>query len=315
MKVKHSFFLFFAGILIGTAIQSISQTTIVEAILSPIKNSFAYKEKIISPLPEDEETQTASLLNKKHERVLGEVTFIKASPSPCPSTSPMLSPSPSPAYSGAVSIAVFGDSMTDLMGTNLPYLKKELIKYYPQAELELLNYGVGAENIESGLQRISQPYTYKDRSYPSMVNKNPDIIILDPFVYNPFSKSEGEMDRHWIGMVNLVDKIKQQTTSKILILATISPNKDKFGTGPNGINWDKNTAWEHAQTIQKYIENSIEFSKAAEIELIDVYHKTLLDDKNGSLKYINSGDHIHQNIAGNKLIARETAKKISEVLH
>jgi lysophospholipase L1-like esterase len=347
MKVKHSIFLFFTGILIGTILQSITKTSFEKILVSPISQSFAYKGEILSPLAEKKvqevkilgkKVKSSPVIKKKADKALN-VPIPRSSPSYLPSSSPIPDPSPFPRlspssspvlssspslranfaklkssnYKGWIRIAVYGDSMTDLMGTNLPYLKKELKKYYPEAKLELLNYGIGAENIEKGLERLTQNYNYKDRNYPSLIQKNPDIIIIDPFVYNPFSESEGEINRYWSNLTKLTDKLKRNTNSQLMILATIAPSRKEFGNGPNGVNWDADTAWKHAERIKKYMESAINYAGAAKIPLIDVYHQTLLANGEGSLKYINSGDHIHQNVEGNELIAKQIAEKIKDL--
>ncbi len=324
MKVKHAIFLFFTGILIGIGIQSFSKISFKKALISPITESYASKNKITSPLVE----------SSKDGKVLGEkdlskekIKFIKSSFKPQSKlkrkhfsvNEKEISEKNKKKekedikisdYKGKIKIAVFGDSMTDLMGTDLPYLRKELEKYYSEAELELFNYGIGAENIEKGLERLDKAYNYQERKYQSILEQNPDIIILDPFVYNPFSNSEAEMNRHWTAMVKIVDKIKSSTESQIMFLATIAPNKKEFGKGPAGINWPEDTAWQHSERIHKYIKNTIKFSEAANLPLINVYEKTLNNNKEGKLKYINPGDHIHQNVAGNELIAKIMADKI-----
>lgn len=213
-------------------------------------------------------------------------------------------------YSGKITIAVIGDSMTDLMGPGLPYLKTVLQNYYPRAEFNLLNYGVGAENIEKGLERIKNDYSYKEKHYSSLASVNPDIVIIESFAYNPFENQEAELDRHWLALTRMVDFIKSQTKAQIIISITIAPTKEKFGQGPGGVNWSQDLAWQQANRINQYLENAVRFAQSTGLPLVDVYHQTLLSNGEGNLDYISSHDHIHQNEAGNKLIARLLGRKI-----
>ncbi len=213
-------------------------------------------------------------------------------------------------YSGKITIAAIGDSMTDLMGPGLPYLETVLQNYYPRAEFNLLNYGVGAENIEKGLERIKNDYTYKERHYSSLASVNPDIVIIESFAYNPFENQEAELNRHWLALTRMVDFIKSQTKAQIIILITIAPTKEKFGQGPGGVNWPQDLAWQQANRINQYLENAVRFAQPTGLPLVDVYHQTLLSNGEGNLDYISSHDHIHQNEAGNKLVARLLGRKI-----
>lgn len=319
-RIKQSILIFISGLIIGINVNSLINKSFKKIIISPISPTLAETRKFILPLSEGEilgiSTKTSqNKLKVKKEKVKRSSQFANLI------NQSILTPGvdeETPGvnfnwHSGKITIAVIGDSMTDLMGPNLPYLKTALQKYYPQVQFNLLNYGVGAENIEKGLKRIKKEYTYQGRHYPALVSINPDIVVIESFAYNPFRDSTGELDRHWSALVKIVDFIKSNTRAKIIILATIAPTKEKFGQGPNGVNWLKDLAWQHANRIGQYLENTVRFAQSANLPLVDVYHQTLLPNGGGNLAYINPGDHIHQNEAGNKLIAKLLAEKIFQL--
>lgn len=316
MKFKRIILILFLGVIIGLSLSPFSNEKPKQAIISPIPVTNAETKNFISPLASGEvlgeakeaklklitKSQFKSIINqgmknkpnknKQTKKIIKKTSFIQSS------------------YKGEIRIAAVGDSITDLMGENLPYLEKELKKYYPQASFNLFNYGVGAENIEQGLNRIKNDYDYKGRHYLALASIKPNIVIIESFGYNPFSNSEGEINRHWSDLAKIVDFVKVNTSAKIIMLAGLAPAKAKFGQGPNGVNWPPNLAWRQAERINQYLENTVNFSHSANLPLVDIYHQTLLVNGEGNPAYINSADHIHQNEKGNKLMARLLAGKI-----
>ena len=94
------------------------------------------------------------------------------------SPKPTSSPSPAPKLSKSTyTIALFGDSMIDTMGENLDYLDKALKAKYPQTNFQLYNYGIGSQNVEEGLARFENNFSYQSRNYPPIGQIKPDVII------------------------------------------------------------------------------------------------------------------------------------------
>jgi hypothetical protein len=85
----------------------------------------------------------------------------------------------------AYTIAFLGDSMIDTLGPGIPHLGMLLKKQFPKTTFTLLNFGVGGENIDSGINRITHDYTYLGVSHPSLVSQKPDIVVVESFGYNP----------------------------------------------------------------------------------------------------------------------------------
>ncbi|OGK44279.1 hypothetical protein A2957_03090 [Candidatus Roizmanbacteria bacterium RIFCSPLOWO2_01_FULL_38_11] len=199
-------------------------------------------------------------------------------------------------------IVVFGDSMEDTQGERLEYFEHELTKRYPSTSFKLYNFGVGSQNVEEGFARFHRPLVYQDRNYPSIDDINPDIIIIGSFAYNVFTPHD--RNKHWITLTQLVQEA-QQLTPNVYMLAEIAPRRRGFGFGPNGVNWEPNTAFEHTGKIIEQLENALGLSRTLNVPLIDVYSASLLPDrKEGDVKYINPSDNIHPSVEGHLFMAK-----------
>ncbi len=206
---------------------------------------------------------------------------------------------------GHKTIALIGDSMIDTMGTNLPYLQKQLKQYYPNMNFTMLNYGIGAQTAPMVLNRINNQFNYKDRHYPPILQSNADIFIVGSNAYNPIDN----ISEYTNAMNNIIQTIKS-TGKPVYLLTTIAPIKSKFGMGPGGVNWDTNTAWNHATKIQEYLEKSLTIASTHNIPAIDAYHSTLQANGEGITTYINKHDGIHPSVAGHNYIANVIARKL-----
>jgi len=189
-------------------------------------------------------------------------------------------------------IAVYGDSMVDTMGERLEYLEHSLKKTYPNVNFTLYNYGKGSENVEMGISRWSNPFNYQTRHYPSISDLKPDIIIIGSFAYNPFSPYI--RDRHWVGLTKLVETAKG-ISPNVYMLAEIAPLRSNFGKGPNGVNWNEQTAYEHSGRVLDQLENTISLSGNLNVPLIDVFHPSI-----GHPALTNPSDGIHPSISGHE---------------
>ncbi|MBI3366143.1 SGNH/GDSL hydrolase family protein [Candidatus Roizmanbacteria bacterium] len=253
-----------------------------------------------------------------NQQVLGTITEVVPSsiPTLIPSSTPTptLSPTPTPIpepttipskshVKNSYTIAVYGDSMVDTMGERLEYLEHSLKRLYPSVNFTLYNYGKGSENVEMGLGRWNSRLDYQDRHYPSIVEVRPDIIIMGSFAYNPFYPYE--RDRHWVGLTKIVEEAKSNG-SQIYMLAEIAPLRRNFGKGPNGVNWDENTAYIHSGHIIEQLENAVGLAKTLNIPLIDVFHPS-----GGNGSYVNPSDGIHPSVAGHEFTANIIANTIS----
>lgn len=222
---------------------------------------------------------------------------------------------PKPVISKRLTIAVLGDSMVDTLGPGVPALASRLKNLFPTTAFTILNYGVGATNIEYGIQRLTNDYDYLGNHIASLVSQKPDIVVVESFGYNPFSEDEGALDHHWLSMAKVVDTLKAQLSGvKIIFAATIAPNANVFGDGAPGLSFSAEDKQKRVTNIKRYIENTINFAHSQHYPLADAYHASLGKDGNGALSYINPGDHIHYSDAGRSLMGQKMADAILKIL-
>jgi len=207
-------------------------------------------------------------------------------------------------------IAVLGDSMIDVMQPELPQLAGALKKYYPQAKFELLNYGVGATNIEYGLERLTSDYDYMGRHYPALLSCNPDIIVIESFAYNHWGNNKQDLDRQRETLTKIIDTIKSQSRAKIVLAATIGPDVNTLCDGIEGINLSAKQKREKADTIKAYLDNLVNFANSNNLPLANAYHASLDDTGYGKVIYVNAGDHLHPSGPGGELVAEKIAEAI-----
>lgn len=210
----------------------------------------------------------------------------------------------------SITIAIVGDSMVDTMGTGLPYLAKALRSVYPDTRLELLNYGVGSTNINAGLERLTTPLNYQDRSYPSVIDASPDLVIIESFAYNPIPLSDSSLEHHRSQLANMATTLNVHGLSRIMLLSTIAPHHTKFGTGPQGVDWEPVAVTKHTEAIHAYLENTINTGKSLSLPIIDAFHLSQDGHGNGREELINPGDFIHPSALGQQFIANTIVDSI-----
>jgi len=227
-----------------------------------------------------------------------------------PTLANLISPTPTvyKLKKDSYTIAIIGDSMVDTMGERLEYLEHSLVKKYPKTSFTLYNYGKGMETVEDGLKRLYKLFSYQDRHYSPLTETKPDIIIIGSFAYNPFFPYD--RDRHWLTLTALVQEI-QKINSQVYMLAEIAPLRRDFGKGPNGVNWDEDTAYTHSGRIIEQLENAVGLARTLNVHLINVYQESLESEKKaGKKEYVNPSDGIHPSVKGHEFTADIISKTI-----
>ena len=208
-------------------------------------------------------------------------------------------------------IAFLGDSMIDTLGSDLRLVHDELVRVYPEGTFTLLNYGVGGENIVSGLERVTRDTVYLGVGRPALISTHPDIVVIESFAYNPFAFDIGALEQHWLSLSYIIDALKSNLPeTKIVLAATIAPNSKVFGDGAPSLAFSLQDKLERTETIKRYLENTIRFAKSEGIPLADSYHPSVDSTGEGKLLYINPGDHIHYSDLGRQLFARTVVDAI-----
>lgn len=199
------------------------------------------------------------------------------------------------------SIAFIGDSLVDTMHTSLPYVTESLHNRFPYISFNLYNYGIGAENVESGLARFDKKLIYKDRIYPPLFTLSPDMIIIGSWAYNPFSPNDPQKHKR---LLTEVVRKAQATGAHIYLLEELAPLGADFAKGVGGVSFSKEEAIKQSERIVEQLQNAKDIAESLHIPLIDVYDKTKLPTSEfGQTQYTNQTDGIHPSPLGHRLTA------------
>lgn len=248
--------------------------------------------------------------------VVSSLVFLKnssvvtPSPPPTPITSYV---SPKLNKSEAYTIMFVGDSMVGALGENFDELRIDLEKYYPDTIFGLFNYGFGSTNILSAKERLTSETIYDNKNFQAILNREMDILVLGSFGYNPLSeysleeglaKQEDALDEFVLTFAT------RKPDDLIIFLAEIAPTVEKYGEGQVELSDEKRAEW--ALERRSYIENHINYAKSHNIPLINIYEKTLDENKVSNLEYINPDDYIHPSSVGVGFMSEEIAKYLWE---
>ncbi|MDP3974034.1 MAG: SGNH/GDSL hydrolase family protein [Candidatus Daviesbacteria bacterium] len=208
-------------------------------------------------------------------------------------------------------VVMIGDSMTEALG-NSDEIKSYLTDYYPDKTFEVLNYGFGATNILSAMDRIVVE-TQHGRSFRPINEIAYDLILLESFGQNPLS--EYSLDEGLKRQTEELDKIVEELTSsnpqgKIVFITTISPNKMIFAKNQVDLSPQVRKEWV-AERIA-YMKNHIKYAKENNIPLINVFEESLMENADGNPEYISEDDYIHPSPTGIRFISRAVADFIYE---
>ncbi len=251
-------------------------------------------------------------------RLPSRLLYPSSSPAPSPVSKPEVlgveSPSVSlPAIGGEgkiITVIVLGDSMIDTLQPGLPQLESALKKLYPHKRFNIVNYGVGASNIEYALFRLTNDYQYLDQKYPSLISLNPDIVVIESFAYNNFGNSPEGIDRQWLGLGAVTTVIKEKLPqSKIVLAATIAPNSIIFGNGIPGVQFSALEKIEKTKTVKLYLQNLVNFATSQSFPLANAYHPSL-ENGEGKKEYINPNDGLHPSGPGGEFFCQAVAQTI-----
>lgn len=184
---------------------------------------------------------------------------------------------------------MYGDSMIDTMG-DMSYLSAALTKKYPSIKFELYNYGIGAQNVKVGFERINLKFSYANRNYDAIGSIGADAIVVGTFAYNPFDPHNVENYKNYLRP--LLVQLKA-TGKPVYMLIEVGPLKENFGVGPHGINWPPDLALKQSQHIEEQLAAAKIVAQSLSVPIIDVYSRT-----KGRPNYTNPDDGIHPSVDG-----------------
>ncbi len=216
--------------------------------------------------------------------------------------------SPTATISGTFTIAFLGDSMIDVLGPEVSIFKIEIGKVYPKARFIVHNGGAASTDMEWGLTRLTNEYSYLGTKRPSILSTNPDILVVESFAYNHWGGDTGDLNRQWLTIASIIDTVKRASPkTKIVLAATIAPNCATYTDGSAKLPPERK--FKECEIVKKYLQNMVNFATSQHYPLVDVYHLTLDDKGEGIPKYI-AGDNIHPSGQGGELFAKKAVEII-----
>ena len=206
-------------------------------------------------------------------------------------------------------IVLVGDSMTESLG-NSTEIRQYLGNYYPGKTFDIFNYGFGSTNILSLPERLTS-WTEYGRAFQPILDINFNLIIIESFGHNPLSQyslSDG-LEQQTQTLNQVVSLIKEKRpNAKIAFLATLSPNRFKYGEGQVDLSDEMRSKWVEERI--SYIKNHIEYARSRNIPLINVFEKSQDLLGNGNIDYLDKKNYIHPSPKGIIFISKEIAKYI-----
>lgn len=211
-------------------------------------------------------------------------------------------------------IVMLGDSMTHALGPHGgEFYEKINAKYKPHNKGILIdNYASGSTSILTVNKAMTAKTTYWDSTFEPMLSRQFDLLLIESFGYNPLSelpREEGLKKQTELLDETMKTVIKTHPESRVVFVATIAPNKEKYALPVN----PATTAEERIKQVEEreaFIKNHIEYAKAHNIPVINIFEKSRTPSGDGNLEYINPFDYIHPSAVGVKFIGEELANYI-----
>lgn len=209
-----------------------------------------------------------------------------------------------------ITIAVLGDSMIDTLGPSIPALHTALNQYFPGKKFNIVNYGVGASDIEYALHRLQNDYQYNGQNHPSLLSLKPDIIIVESFAYNNFGNTQTGIDRQWLALGAITSTIqKELPNTQIALAAAIAPNSLNFASGVKDIHLTNIEKIEKTKTIKAYLQNLVNFAASQKFPLANAYAQSLKNGE-GLPDLISPSDNLHPSLLGAQFFCDIIAKSL-----
>ncbi len=199
--------------------------------------------------------------------------------------------------------------MTETLGSgeSITYVLK---KYYPKKEIHILNYGIGSTSILTLPKRLREASSRGNELLPAILSKDFDVILIESFGNNPlsnFSLNEG-LKKQSETLEQSIKLIREQKPKAVIIfVATIAPNKQRYGEGVVTLGPKEREQWANERI--SYIKNHMDFAKAHNIPLIDIFDKSLVNG-DGNIDFVNNVDFIHPSDTGLTFIGKEIGEFI-----
>ncbi|MDO8487122.1 MAG: SGNH/GDSL hydrolase family protein [Candidatus Curtissbacteria bacterium] len=214
-------------------------------------------------------------------------------------------------------IFMIGDSMTLALGPHGGTFNQFINELYKKDNIYNLidNYAKGSTNILSVNDQLTQKTTYWDSTFEPLLSRDFDLILIESFGYNPLSVAgsvEEGIKQQNKALEELMTKlITTRPAARILFVATIAPSRENYAKKVL-LNIPAADRVKQAEERMAYIKNHIEYAKAHNIPIVNIYEKSLNAAGDGDLKYINPDDFLHPSFEGVDFIGHEIANFIYE---
>lgn len=203
-------------------------------------------------------------------------------------------------------IFLIGDSMTAFLGGG-EEIQKNLGKNYPKKKIDILNYGIGSTTIETVPGRLESGSVKGAETLFPVFHYEPDVIFIESFGNNPINLPlEEGLAKQTEALDKIVEMIKKNKPKAVIVfMATISPNRRRYGDGVYDLTRGERKKW--AEERIAYMKNHIEYAKVHKVPLLNVFEKSLDTKGDGDIDYLESNDFIHPSPTGIKFISQEIA--------
>ncbi len=215
------------------------------------------------------------------------------------------------------SIVMIGDSMTHALGPHGGPFYEEINALYKDSNHGIVidNYASGSTNILTLDKAMNTRTTFAEYTFEPLLSRQFDLILVESFGYNPLSQFGGveegiKKQNEELGKL-MKTLSKSHPKSAVIFVATIAPNKANYGKIANPNDTSDGRAKQAEERIA-YIKNHIDYARAHNIPVINIFEKSLTPEGDGNLEYINPDDYIHPSAIGIELIGQELADFIYE---
>jgi len=241
---------------------------------------------------------------------------------------PTLTPSPTPfifrSYTAPAiekkqvyTIVMIGDSMTTALGPHGGGLSEYINLLYKstqgQQRIIIDNFAISS-NILAVNDELTQRKTISEYTFGPLLSEDFDLILVESYGYNPLSQFgiEGGLKQQNLALDALMKTlITTHPHAAIVFVATIAPNLENYAKKVQ----PGQSAEDRAKGVEEriaYIKNHIQYAISHNIPLINIFQKSLTENGDGNMIYINPTDDIHPSFEGVDFIGHEIGNFIHD---
>lgn len=217
-------------------------------------------------------------------------------------------------------VLFLGDSNT-FAGTFIAYLDAYMFSKHPERKVELINLGLPSETC-SGLSEADHPYPRPDvhtRLDRALEKSKPHIVVacygMNDGIYSPFDA--GRFKKYQAGYEKLIAKCEKAGAKVILMTPApfdALPLKDRVRPlGEAKYSWVKPYKNYDSEVLSKYAEWLVTWREKGYL-VVDAHSAVLnhlLEQRKAKPDYHVSGDGIHPDSNGHRIVFQELLKTLN----